>query len=98
MFVSRDKDGAGPYDLGEFDQALFLYLDGQNPNSSSSLQEQNGEFGFFAYCICSKHTLIMIFSPGLFLALLHPLCSKKQPLQEINTFFFKKKIGSPGKF
>nr|XP_017257103.1 PREDICTED: transcription factor TGA2-like isoform X3 [Daucus carota subsp. sativus] len=36
-----DKDGAGPYDLGEFDQALFLYLDGQNPNSSVSLQEQN---------------------------------------------------------
>ena len=45
--LSRDKDGAGPYDLGEFDQALFLYLDGQNPNSSVSLQEQNSEFGVF---------------------------------------------------
>ncbi|KAK1367458.1 BZIP transcription factor [Heracleum sosnowskyi] len=40
-----DKDGAGPYDLGEFDQALLLYLDGQNPNSSSSLQEQNTNAG-----------------------------------------------------
>lgn len=46
MCLSRDKDGACPYDLGEFDQALFLYLDGHNPNSSSSFQEQNGEFGF----------------------------------------------------
>ncbi|XP_074354441.1 bZIP transcription factor TGA10-like isoform X2 [Apium graveolens] len=40
-----DKDGAGPYDLGEFDQALFLYLDGQNPNSSSSLPEQGANSG-----------------------------------------------------
>lgn len=45
LTIIRDKDGAGPYDLGEFDQALFLYLDGQNPNSSSSLQEQNTNAG-----------------------------------------------------
>lgn len=47
--LSRDKDGAGPYDLGEFDQALFLYLDGQNPNSSSSLQEENSESDLFHF-------------------------------------------------
>lgn len=45
LSLIRDKDGAGPYDLGEFDQALFLYLDGHNPNSSSSLQEQNTNAG-----------------------------------------------------
>lgn len=43
--VSRGKDGGGAYnDLGEFDQALFLYLDGQSPNSSSSLQQHKSQF------------------------------------------------------
>lgn len=37
--VSRSKD-AGPYDLGELDQALFLYLDGQD---SSTNQDQRRE-------------------------------------------------------
>ncbi|KAK1353486.1 Basic-leucine zipper transcription factor [Heracleum sosnowskyi] len=40
------KDGGGAYnDLGEFDQALFLYLDGQSPNSSSSLQQHRSDAG-----------------------------------------------------
>lgn len=40
--VSRSKD-TGPYDLGELDQALFLYLDGQDP---SSVQDQRRELSF----------------------------------------------------
>ncbi|GKV26027.1 hypothetical protein SLEP1_g35388 [Rubroshorea leprosula] len=36
-FISKDS---GAYDLGELDQALFLYLDGQDPSSASSIQEQ----------------------------------------------------------
>ncbi|KAL8144603.1 hypothetical protein AgCh_002969 [Apium graveolens] len=40
------KDGGGAYnDLGEFDQAIFLYLDGQSPNSSSSLQQHKSDAG-----------------------------------------------------
>ncbi|CAH9117883.1 unnamed protein product [Cuscuta europaea] len=35
-FMSKESSG-GAYDLGELDQALFLYLDGQEP---SSLQDQ----------------------------------------------------------
>lgn len=34
--ICRGKDSAS-YDLGELDQALFLYLDGQDP---SAIQEQ----------------------------------------------------------
>jgi hypothetical protein len=37
--VSRSKDSGG-YDLGELDQALFLYLDGQDP---STVQDQRRE-------------------------------------------------------
>ncbi|XP_016453970.1 bZIP transcription factor TGA10-like isoform X1 [Nicotiana tabacum] len=36
------KDSAGAYDLGELDQALFQYLDGQDP---SSIQEQRQNSG-----------------------------------------------------
>ncbi|KAL3533891.1 hypothetical protein ACH5RR_007412 [Cinchona calisaya] len=39
-FVSKDTSGA--YDLGDLDQALFLYLDGQEP---SSIQEQRQNTG-----------------------------------------------------
>ncbi|KAH7578470.1 hypothetical protein JRO89_XS01G0385800 [Xanthoceras sorbifolium] len=40
-FISTGKD-TGAYDLGELDQALFLYLDGQDP---SIVQEQRHSFG-----------------------------------------------------
>lgn len=36
LFACRNKD-AGAYDLGELDQALFLYLDG---HEHPSVQEQ----------------------------------------------------------
>ncbi|XP_043690961.1 bZIP transcription factor TGA10-like [Telopea speciosissima] len=41
-FISKDS---GAYDLGELDQALFLYLEGQEPHSSS-VQEQRQSTGF----------------------------------------------------
>lgn len=37
--LSRSKENGGAYDLGELDQALFLYLDGQD-HPSSSIQDQ----------------------------------------------------------
>ncbi|KAJ4728951.1 Transcription factor like [Melia azedarach] len=37
-FISKD---AGAYDLGELDQALFLYLDGQDPSTAQDQQRQN---------------------------------------------------------
>lgn len=37
-FISSKDSGA--YDLGELDQALFLYLDGQQDPASSNIQEQ----------------------------------------------------------
>lgn len=43
--ISRSKDGGGYDQLGEFDQALFLYLDGHdNPSSSSAAQDQRREY------------------------------------------------------
>ncbi|XVE75687.1 hypothetical protein DITRI_Ditri12bG0112900 [Diplodiscus trichospermus] len=39
-FISKDTGGA--YDLGELDQALFLYLDGQDP---STIQDQRHNSG-----------------------------------------------------
>ncbi|KAK1386677.1 bZIP transcription factor TGA10 [Heracleum sosnowskyi] len=41
---SSNKDGAGAYDLGELDQALFLYLDSQDP-SSSTVHDQRHNSG-----------------------------------------------------
>lgn len=38
-FMSKD---AGAYDLGELDQALFLYLDGQDPSTVNQDQRQSG--------------------------------------------------------
>lgn len=40
VYVSRSKD-SGAYDLGELDQAFFLYLDGQA--DPSSVQDQRRE-------------------------------------------------------
>lgn len=44
--LCRSKDGGGgggggAYDLGELDQALFLYLDGQDQSSSAQDQRRN---------------------------------------------------------
>ena len=39
-YVNRSKD-SGAYDLGELDQAFFLYLDGQA--DPSSVQDQKRE-------------------------------------------------------
>ncbi|CAN4109264.1 unnamed protein product [Withania somnifera] len=39
-FISKEN-GHGAYDLGELDQALFLYLEGQDPSSSIQDQRQN---------------------------------------------------------
>lgn len=44
IFCCRSKE-SGPYDLGEFDQALFLYLDGQDP--SSTVQDQRRQFSLY---------------------------------------------------
>ncbi|XP_009626969.1 bZIP transcription factor TGA10-like [Nicotiana tomentosiformis] len=42
-FISKDiNTGGANYDLGELDQAFFLYLDGQDP-SSNHLRENNSE-------------------------------------------------------
>lgn len=41
----RSKDSS-TYDLGELDQAFFLYLDGQA--DPSSLQDQRREYFFFS--------------------------------------------------
>jgi hypothetical protein len=38
-FGVRSKD-AGAYDLGELDQALFLYLDGQDPSTVNQDQRR----------------------------------------------------------
>jgi len=40
VYVSRGKD-SGAYDLGELDQAFFLYLDGQA--DPSTVQDQRRE-------------------------------------------------------
>lgn len=37
IYICRSNDAGGAYDLGELDQALFLYLDGQD----QSAQEQH---------------------------------------------------------
>lgn len=45
--MNRNKENnGGAYDLGELDQALFLYLDGQDP-SSSSIQDHRRMLTFF---------------------------------------------------
>lgn len=41
--TSRSKDNPGAYDLGELDQALFLYLDGQD---QSTTEEQTRKLNF----------------------------------------------------
>ncbi|KAK3183334.1 hypothetical protein Dsin_030620 [Dipteronia sinensis] len=40
-FISCGKD-AGAYDLGELDQALFLYLDGQDPSTVQDQRQNSG--------------------------------------------------------
>ncbi|PON52261.1 Basic-leucine zipper transcription factor [Parasponia andersonii] len=42
-FISKDNSTTGAYDLGELDQALFLYLDGQDqhPSNVQDHQRQN---------------------------------------------------------
>ncbi|XP_055808025.1 bZIP transcription factor TGA10-like [Solanum dulcamara] len=42
-FISKENGGA--YDLGELDQALFLYLDGQDPSSSSIQDQRQNNYG-----------------------------------------------------
>lgn len=51
--MSRSNKDSGAYDLGELDQALFLYLDGQA--DPSSVQDQRREL--------SQTLLIFFFSP-----------------------------------
>ncbi|KAH0723555.1 hypothetical protein KY285_006098 [Solanum tuberosum] len=43
-FISKENNG-GAYDLGELDQALFLYLDGQDPSSSSIQDQRQNNYG-----------------------------------------------------
>ncbi|KAF5191531.1 Transcription factor tgal4 [Thalictrum thalictroides] len=43
--VSRNKDTTGAYDLGDLDQALFLYLEAQDNHHSSSVQDQRQNSG-----------------------------------------------------
>jgi hypothetical protein len=58
-FGVRSKD-AGAYDLGELDQALFLYLDGQDPSTVNQDQRREPSLSLppslslsFFYCILS---------------------------------------------
>ncbi|PON81072.1 Basic-leucine zipper transcription factor [Trema orientale] len=46
-FISKDSSSTGAYDLGELDQALFLYLDGQDqhPSNVQDHQRQNSTGG-----------------------------------------------------
>lgn len=44
LFLIRSKDSGGAYDLGELDQALFLYFDGHDP---SNVQDQRRKFIFY---------------------------------------------------
>ncbi|XP_022842259.1 bZIP transcription factor TGA10-like isoform X2 [Olea europaea var. sylvestris] len=39
---SRSKDNPGAYDLGELDQALFLYLDGQDQSTTEEQTQNSG--------------------------------------------------------
>ncbi|KAK6778917.1 hypothetical protein RDI58_025635 [Solanum bulbocastanum] len=43
-FISKENNG-GAYDLGELDQALFLYMDGQDPSSSSIQDQRQNNYG-----------------------------------------------------
>lgn len=43
-FISKDNSSTGAYDLGELDQALFLYLDGQD-HPSNHVQDQRYNTG-----------------------------------------------------
>uniref|UniRef100_A0A3Q7IKQ3 DOG1 domain-containing protein n=1 Tax=Solanum lycopersicum TaxID=4081 RepID=A0A3Q7IKQ3_SOLLC len=44
--MNRNKENnGGAYDLGELDQALFLYLDGQDPSSSSIQDHRQNNYG-----------------------------------------------------
>ncbi|TMW89671.1 hypothetical protein EJD97_016832 [Solanum chilense] len=43
-FINKENNG-GAYDLGELDQALFLYLDGQDPSSSSIQDHRQNNYG-----------------------------------------------------
>jgi transcription factor TGA len=44
VYVSRNNKDSGAYDLGELDQALFLYLNGQN--DPTSVHEQKRKLFF----------------------------------------------------
>ncbi|KAI5671523.1 hypothetical protein M9H77_11887 [Catharanthus roseus] len=45
-FISKESSGGGgAYDLGELDQALFLYLDGQEQQPSSAIHDQRQNCG-----------------------------------------------------
>jgi len=46
LFDLRNKDSSA-YDLGELDQAFFLYLDGQAQADPSSVQDQRREHSLF---------------------------------------------------
>ena len=71
-FGVRSKD-AGAYDLGELDQALFLYLDGQDPSTVNQDQRREPSlspslslslshflqysFSFPLFCFCWEDSL-----------------------------------------
>nr|XP_009777735.1 PREDICTED: uncharacterized protein LOC104227230 [Nicotiana sylvestris] len=42
-FISKDNTGGANYDLGELDQAFFLYLDGQDPSANHDQRQNNCE-------------------------------------------------------
>lgn len=52
--VSRSKD-AGSYDLGELDQALFLYLDGQDNPSTMNQDHQRREHKLINSMVYTNH-------------------------------------------
>lgn len=71
---SMSKEGGGAYDLGELDQALFLYLDGQD---HSSVQEHRQTLNIFP----SQPMHVEPFNKGG-MSLTTPTASSKRPADQ----------------
>jgi hypothetical protein len=61
VYVSRNNKDSGAYDLGELDQALFLYLNGQN--DPTSVHEQKRKLFFNHMKIMRKKSFFFLLNP-----------------------------------
>ncbi|KAK8914110.1 TGACG-sequence-specific DNA-binding protein TGA-2.1 [Platanthera zijinensis] len=73
--TSMNKEGGGAYDLGELDQALFLYLDGQD---HSSAQEHRQTLNIFP----SQPMHVEPFSKKGGMSLTTPTATSKRPADQ----------------